>query len=138
MGLLNRLVNKNSGVHAPRSAARLVMDQRVDIRLARDNEMHAVFLEDLSASGACISTPLHLARNEELTLAIPIGPMQRLEFGCRVVSVRRRGDRLHVDYGVRFIQVRAADIELLRKYLAAQLDHRKTGTTAFGNDRPAQ
>src|SRR5207253_6251490 len=97
MGLLDRF-RKSPQIRPPRLEGRLAMNDRVEMRLPRDHTMHAVSMTDVSAGGACISTPLQLAKNQDLTLKIRTGPGEDIPVVGRVLSVRKKPDRLHVNY----------------------------------------
>ena len=119
----------------PRLGTRVPASARVDVRLARDGVVHSVFLEDLSSSGARISTPVRFARNDVLSLRLTNDRGEKLEPICRIASIRPRRGELHIDYGVKFVGLSAGDTEKIRKHVARQQLLRTAGTTAFSLGR---
>jgi len=135
MGMLDRLTAGKAKTRAPRLGARVPADQRVDVRLARDGAVHSVLLEDLSSSGARISTPVRFARNDALSLTLTNESGEKIELVCRIASIRPRRGELHIDYGLRFVGLSAVDAERIRKYVVRQQALRTAGTTAFSLGR---
>ena len=131
MGLLDRLTAGKGKTRAPRLGTRVPADLRVDVRLARDGTIHAVLLEDLSSSGARISTPVHFARNDVLSLTLTTEGGEKIELVCRIASIRPRHGELHIDFGLRFVGLSAANAEKIRKHVLRQQSLRTAGTTAF-------
>ena len=103
------------------------MDQRAEMRRARDGVLHAVILANLSRSGARITTPAHLARGEEVTLTIDAGKQPPFTLGCKIVTAARAGGSLHFDYGLQFIAVRPGEEARLRTFVGLRGDARFAG-----------
>ena len=137
MSMIDRLAGGKVKTRPPRLGARVPAAQRVDVRLARDGAIHSVLLEDLSSSGARISTPTKFARNDVLTLRLTNDRGERIEPVCRIASIRPRRGELHIDYGIKFVSLEGVEAERLRKYVTRQQLLRSAGTTAFslGRDR---
>ena len=127
---LNAQKNRSS-----RTSARIPVEVRVDARLARDGAVHSVLLEDLSAGGARISTPMKLTKSDVLTIVVETAFGVKIQAVCRIISVRPRQGQLHIDYGVRFVGLREQDAEALRRYVAAQLRLKAEGGTAYSSAR---
>lgn len=120
---------------ASRSSARIPIELRVDARLARDGAMHSVLLEDLSAGGARIATPLKLTKSDVLTIIVQTAYGVKVQAVCRIVSIRPRAGQLHIDYGVKFVGLREVDAETLRRYVASQIRLKSDGTVAYSSAR---
>jgi c-di-GMP-binding flagellar brake protein YcgR len=137
MGLLDKIFKGKGGpVRRPRVTARVPMEERAEMHRLKDGTAGSVILADLSGGGACIATPLKLAKGEGLTLIVNAGRHRPFEVGCRVVSVRPRKGKLHFDYGVKFVAVKPGEIERLRKFVAERDDARKSGVAAFSKNNP--
>jgi c-di-GMP-binding flagellar brake protein YcgR len=120
---------------ASRSSARIPIELRVDARLARDGAIHSVLLEDLSAGGARLSTPMRLTKSDVLTIIVETSYGVKVQAVCRIVSVRPRQGQLHIDYGVKFVGLREVDAETLRRYVASQIRLKSDGTVAYSSAR---
>jgi len=131
MGLFDRMAAGKAKTRPPRLGARVLADVRVDVRLARDGSVQSVLLEDLSSSGARVSTPARFARNDVLSLRLTNDRGEKIEPVCRIASIRPRRGELHIDYGLKFVALSAADAEKIRKHVAHQQSLRLAGTTAF-------
>ena len=133
MGIFDGLnAQKN---RASRTSARIPVEVRVDARLARDGATHSILLEDLSAGGARISTPIKLTKSDVLTILVETAFGVKIQAVCRIVSIRPRSGQLHIDYGVRFVGLREQDAEALRRYVAAQLRLKSDGAVAYSSAR---
>lgn len=133
MGIFDGLNSNKS--RTSRSSARIPIEVRVDARLARDGAIHSVLLEDLSAGGARISTPMRLSKSDVLTIVVETAYGVKIQAVCRIVSIRPRQGQLHIDYGVRFVGLREQDAEALRRYVAAQLRQKAEGGTTYSSAR---
>jgi len=131
MGLLDRLAAGKAKTRPPRLGTRIPAGLRIDVRLARDGAVHSVLLEDLSSSGARISTPVRFSRNDVLSLTLTNAGGEKIDLVCRIVSIRPRRGELHIDFGLRFVGLRAGDAEKIRKHVVRQQALRDAGTTAF-------
>ena len=120
---------------ASRSSARIPIELRVDARLARDGAVHSVLLEDLSAGGARISTPMKLTKSDVLTIIVETAFGVKVQAVCRIISIRPRQGQLHIDYGVKFVGLREVDAETLRRYVASQIRLKSDGTVAYSSAR---
>jgi hypothetical protein len=135
MGLFEKLIHGSPKHRSARLGARVPMDLRINVRVARDGAIHSVFLEDLSSSGARISTPMKFSRSDVLSLIVETDKGERLHPVCRIASIRPRRGELHIDYGLKFVALKPGDAEAVRKYVARQLTQRTAGTTAFTSAR---
>lgn len=133
MGIFDNLAGAKS--RASRTSARIPVEVRVDARLARDGATHSVLLEDLSAGGARISTPLKLAKSDVLTIIVETAYGVKVQAVCRIVTIRPRTGALHIDYGVKFVGLREVDAETLRRYVASQIRLKSDGTVAYSSAR---
>ena len=133
MGIFDGLNAQKS--RSSRTSARIPVEVRVDARLARDGAVHSVLLEDLSAGGARISSPMKLTKSDVLTIVVETAYGVKIQAVCRIVSIRPRQGQLHVDYGVRFVGLREQDAEALRRYVAAQLRLKAEGGTTYSSAR---
>jgi hypothetical protein len=131
MGLFDRMGAGKVQTRPPRLGNRVPADIRVDIRLARDGSVQSALLEDLSSSGARISTPIRYSRNDVLSLTLTNDRGEKIEPVCRIASIRPRRGELHIDYGLKFVALSADDTEKIRKQVARQQSLRTAGTTAF-------
>jgi hypothetical protein len=131
MGILHRLAVGKTKTRPPRLGTRVPAVIRVDVRRARDGTVHSVLLEDLSSSGARISTPVRFARNDVVSLTLTNGRVEKMEPVCRIASIRPRRGELHIDYGLKFVALSAQDAENIRKLVSRQELLRAVGTTAF-------
>lgn len=134
MGIFDNLAGAAKS-RISRASARIPIELRVDARLARDGAMHSVLLEDLSAGGARISTPMKLTKSDVLTIIVQTAYGVKVQAVCRIVSIRPRSGQLHIDYGVKFVGLRDVDAETLRRYVASQLRLKSDGTVAYSSAR---
>ena len=130
MGIIDRLRGLQTKTRSPRLGVRIATELRVDVRVARDGAVHSVLLEDLSTTGARISTPVPLQKRDVLTLVLEQLRDGKIETICRVASIRPRRGELHVDYGLKFIGLRPADADAIRRYVASQ-QLQAAGATAY-------
>jgi len=135
MGIFDRLPSRKPQPRAARSSKRIPIELRVEMRVARDGAMHTVLLEDLSAGGARLATPIRMTKSDVITLVVETSFGVKVQAICRIVSIRPRPGALHIDYGVRFVGLREADAEALRRYVATELRQRSEGTVAFSSAR---
>jgi PilZ domain-containing protein len=135
MGMFDRLVSRNKKVRSPRLGARVSMELRVNVRLARDGAVHSVLLEDISTGGAKISTPLRLSRSDVLTLVFDAPRNERLEMICRIISIRPRPGELHLDYGLKFVSLKPEIADAVRRLVARRQQLQSPGVAAFTNAR---
>ena len=127
MGILEAILGRRRPERKARVGARVPIEERAEMRRIRDGSEHSVILADLSVGGARIATPLRLMRNEELTLVVSAGKARPFEFGAKVVAERIRAGRVHRDYGVRFVAIRAGEMSRLREFVAMRDDARRSG-----------
>jgi hypothetical protein len=135
MGIFDRLVVKKTNPRSARLGSRIAMDLRVNVRSARDGQIHSVYLEDLSTGGARISTPLRLAKSDTLGLVLEPQIGSKVEVLCRIVSIRPRRGELHIDYGLKFVSLRSGEADAIRSYVAGQQRNRMAGSPAFISSR---
>ncbi len=114
-------------IRRSRSGVRVTIEERAEMRRAKDASAQGVILADLSGSGARITTPAKLARGEEITLVVNAGRQQPFTFGCKVITAVRKTGRLHFDYGLQFVAVRPGEEARLRSFVARRADARYAG-----------
>ena len=135
MGMFDRFVSRNQKTRSPRLGARVSMELRVDVRLARDGAVHSVLLEDISTGGARITTPLRLSKSDVITLVFIAPRNEKIELVCRIVSVRPLEGALHVDYGLKFVALKPAVAHVVRRLVARRQQLQATGAAAFTSAR---
>jgi len=102
MGIFDRLPSRKPQPRAARSSKRIPIELRVEMRVARDGAMHTVLLEDLSAGGARLATPIRMTKSDVITLVDMLhywGPGEQRALLSRCRAALRPGGRLLVREG---------------------------------------
>lgn len=141
MFLLDRFFAKPRNIlttQRPRGAPRLMVSQPARLRSGSRANFDPAMLDDVSATGACLRSHLHLRAGDHVEVAINLGPGLRFDLQARIVYALQETNGYLTRYGVRFVQMSYDDEHRLAAYVAQEKFGRTYGAKPYSTgSRPA-
>lgn len=136
MSILNKIFAKPKAIltpQRPRGAPRLMVSQPARLRAAHKDNYDAAMLDDVSATGACLRSHVHLRAGDQVELSINLGPGLRFDLLGRIVYAMQEAHGYLTRYGVRFLRMSFEDERRLAAYVAQEKFGRAYGAKPFSS-----